>query len=52
MGVKHFMDENMHLLLLDKFPNFKVVDLKLPEGIGFTFGVDHKNNRLLFTKRD
>lgn len=51
-GVRGFMDENMDLELLKAFPCFKLVDLKLPGGIGYSFGVDHRYKRLLFTKVD
>jgi hypothetical protein len=51
-GVKHFMQENMDLTLLRKFPNFKLVDLKVSGGIGYSHGVDHKLGRVLFTKVD
>lgn len=51
-GVRAFMDENMGLELLETFPCFKLVDLKLPGGIGYSFGVDHQYKRLLFTKVD
>lgn len=52
LGVKHFMDENMSLQLVDAFPDFKLADLKVDGGVGFSFGVDHENQRLLFTKID
>lgn len=52
MGVRNFMNNNMALLLLDYFPDFKLVDLKLDTGIGYSFGVDYENERLLFSKRD
>ncbi len=51
-GVKHFMDENMQFELLEAFPTFAMVDLKLVGGIGYSLGVDHENERLLFTKTD
>lgn len=51
-GVKHFMQENMDLTLLREFPNFKLVDLKVSGGIGYSHGVDHKLGRVLFTKVD
>ncbi|MBK7806829.1 MAG: DUF308 domain-containing protein [Saprospiraceae bacterium] len=52
LGVRGFMHENMGFALLDKFKDFKNVDQKSKYGIGYSFGIDHQHNRLLFTKKD
>lgn len=52
MGVKHFMDNNMYFKLLETFPDYDNVDNRNINGIGFSFGVDPENGRLLFTKID
>lgn len=51
-GLKSFMENNMGLILLEKFPSFKLVDIKLQCGVGYSFGIDHAKNRLLITKVD
>lgn len=50
--IQNFMDVNLDIELLNHFPDFKLVDLKLPHGVGYSFGVDYINDRLLLTKTD
>lgn len=52
LGVRGFLQNNMQFDLLEKFPDFKWVDNKSKYGIGYSVGVDHEHNRLLFTKID
>lgn len=51
-GMRGFLQENLTFKLLEKFPDFANVDKKSVNGIGFSTGVDHQHNRLLFTKID
>lgn len=51
-GLKHFLRENLRLVLLDHFPDFKLVDRKTKFGIGFSIGIDNELNRILITKID
>lgn len=51
-GVRGFLHQNMGFHILEKFPDFKNVDQKHPNGIGYAVGVDHQHDRLLFTKID
>lgn len=52
LGLRHFLHKNLGFFLLDQFPEFKNVDNKHDNGIGYSLGVDHKLNRLLITKID
>lgn len=52
LGVRGYLQENGGFRLLEQFPNFKMVDLKSPRGIGYSLGIDHEHNRLIFTKID
>jgi hypothetical protein len=51
-GIHHDLQNNFGFKLLDQFPDFKAVDIKIPNGIGYSFGVDNNLDRLLFTKLD
>jgi hypothetical protein len=51
-GFRAFMHANMGFDLLDKFPDFKLVDQKHKDGIGYSIGVDHQHSRLILTKKD
>lgn len=51
-GMQFEFNNNMGLCLLDYFCDFKNVDLKSPNGIGYSVGVDHEHDKIFFTKRD
>jgi hypothetical protein len=51
-GVRGEMQQNFKFRLLEQFPDFKMVDLKSPRGIGYSLGIDHQHSRLIFTKID
>lgn len=52
LGLRGFMQNNMGFSLLESFPDYKFVDTKSPLSVGYSFGVDHRHNRLIFTKVD
>lgn len=52
LGIEDVLDEHMNFKLLEKFPDFKVVDQKTEGGIGYSFGLDNQLDRLILTKRD
>lgn len=51
-GLRGFMQNNMNFQLLEAYPDFPHVDNKYKNGIGYSIGVDHRLNRLMFTKID
>lgn len=51
-GLHHYLRENSDFKLLEQFPDYKAVDKKIPNGIGYSFGVDHTLNRIIITKID
>lgn len=51
-GMEHYLKNNMSFKLLEQFPNYKAVDIKIPNGIGYSFGLDNTLNRLMLTKID
>lgn len=52
LGMRHFLQKNLGFFLLEQFPDFKYVDNKHDNGIGYSLGIDHTLNRLLVTKID
>ncbi len=48
----NFFFENLDFKLLNQFPDYKNVDKKLPNGIGYSLGYDARRLRVLITKID
>lgn len=52
VGLRHFLNENLRLILLEHYPDFVLVDRKSRYGVGFSIGIDHELDRILVTKID
>lgn len=51
-GLSKFFNDNMGMELVAAFPNYKNVDLKTGNGVGYSFGIDYEHDRIIFTKKD
>lgn len=51
-GMLHFLENNGDFELLRHYPNFKNVDNKSRNGIGYSVGIDNRLDRILITKID
>jgi len=50
--MQNWLRENMYFKALEAFPDFDKVDEKEKGGVWYSIGIDHRHNRLLFTKID
>lgn len=50
--MRNFLRENLDFKFLDYFPDYSLVDEKIPNGIGYSIGVDYRHDRILITKND
>jgi hypothetical protein len=51
-GVELFMQHNLGFELLKHYPDFKNVDQHSDRGIGYSFAIDNRFDRIIVTKRD
>jgi hypothetical protein len=51
-GMMHFLENNGDFELLRHYPNYKNIDNKSKNGIGYSVGIDNRLDRIIITKID